>query len=343
MASAALRSAEPEPAALPSAAPAASALPSIPAGPAAPGLPAGAGHRPGTGLLASVRGELLILRRRPAVWVLTLVLPVNMLIGFYVTQYVDYLSVNTPDGQIWGLNPQQLLTAMSPGQYLTGALSGFGNGYGNLGMYGAAVFMLLGALIGGGDWERGTIRVSLIQGPGRLAVALGQCLATVIVLTAGVIGTFAAAALASAIAAVGQVGSLSALTHGFPSAGQVASALGAGLLLAVAYGAIGLTFGVIFRSAAAGIGAVLVWFVVVVPALEYISAQLHGALLTLYQIFPDAATNTISSLPNHTGLLLGYPIYGARVAPLTAVLTLAAYAVCCLALPAFLTCRRDIA
>ncbi len=112
--------------------------------------------------------------------------------------------------------------------------------------------------------------------------------------------------------------------------------------MGLAYGAIGLTFGVWFRSAAAGIGAVLLWAVVVDPALQYISTQLHGALLRLYQILPDASTNTLLNLPNHTGLLLGLPLHQMQVAPATAFVTLGLYAAAFLTIPAIVTWHRDI-
>jgi ABC-2 type transport system permease protein len=291
------------------------------------------------GLLAAMRAELLVMRRRPAIWALVLILPTDMLIGYYLTQYVEYLTANSPTGQVWGLNPQQLLGAMTPSQYLTGALSGFGP---TSSIYGAAVFMLIGALIGGSDWGRGTIKTALLQGPGRLRSALGQYAAIMITLAASVIITFTAAAVASAIVTAGQAGSLSVLTKGFPTPGQLASALAAGVLVSLAYGAIGVTFGVLSRSAAAGIGAVLIWAVVIDPTLQYISTQLHGALLRLYQLLPDASTNTLLDLPNHTGLLLGEPLDQMHIAPAAAFGTLGLYAVAFLTVPALVTWRRDI-
>ncbi len=306
--------------------------------PAASGQPA----RARAGLLATIRAELLIMRGRPAVWGLVLIVPVQMLISYYLTQYVEYLTVNSPDAQVWGLNVPQLLTALSPGQYLIGALSGFGT-TGLYGVYGAAVFMLLGALIGGSDWGLHTIKTAMTQGSGRLRTALGQYLAIVIALAASVLITFAAAAVASAIAAVGHAGSLSALTSGFPEAGQAGSALAAGVVMGLAYGAIGLTLGVLFRSAAAGIGAAMVWAVVLVPALEYISTQLHGVLLRLYEVLPDASTNTLANLPNHTGLLFTYPIDEVEVAPVAAFGILGLYALVFFLVPVILTWRRDIA
>jgi len=80
----------------------------------------------------------------------------------------------------------------------------------------------------------------------------------------------------------------------------------------------------------------------VVPALEYMSGQLHGVLLRLYDALPDASTNTLANLPNHTGLLLDEPISASEVAPAAAFVILGLYAVVCFAIPAWLTWRRDI-
>lgn len=295
------------------------------------------------GLLATVRAELLIMRGRPAVWGLVLILPAQMLVTYYLTQYVEYLTVNDPVTQGWGLNAPELLTALSPGQYLTGALSSFGVSSGLDGVYGATVFMLLGALIGGSDWGLRTIKVVMTQGAGRLRTVFGQYLAIAIALAATVLVTFAAAAAASAIAAVSHAGSLSALTGGFPAPGQAGSALAAGLVMGLAYGAIGVTLGVLFRSAAGGIGAAMVWAVVLVPSLEFISNQLHGVLLRVYDALPDASTNALANLPNHSGLLFGYPIDETEVAPPAAFVILGLYALVFLAVPAVVTWRRDIA
>jgi hypothetical protein len=99
---------------------------------------------------------------------------------------------------------------------------------------------------------------------------------------------------------------------------------------------------VLFRSAGAGIGAVLLWAVVVEPTIEYLTTQFHGVVLRIYDALPDASTNALVNLYNHTGLLSGGPVRESRVAPATAFLTLGLYAVVFLTIPAILTWRRDI-
>jgi ABC-2 type transport system permease protein len=205
------------------------------------------------------------------------------------------------------------------------------------------VFMLLGALIGGSDWARGTIKTAVLQGPSRLRAFSGQALAVAIVVAASVAVTFIVAAVASAVIALHQTGSLDPAGSRFPAFGPVAEALAAALILSLAYAAVGLTLGIWLRSATAGIGAVLVWAVIVQPSVEYFAAQLHGVGLYLYELLPSAATNAVINLDGSPDLYLyGSNFPTAAVAPVLAFLTLALYAVVFAAVPAVITRRRDI-
>jgi hypothetical protein len=187
----------------------------------------------------------------------------------------------------------------------------------------------------------GTIRTALLQGPGRLRTCIGQALALAVAVAASVALTFLLAAAASAVVALHQTGSLYSAGSGFPAFGHLAAALAAALVLSLAYAAVGWTLGIWLRSASAAIGAVLVWAVVAEPSIEYISLQLHGVLLRIYDILPDAGTNTLVNLDGSTTVAYGsYQV--AQVAPALAFLTLGLYAVAFLAIPALITRRRDV-
>jgi ABC-2 type transport system permease protein len=292
------------------------------------------------GVLASLRAELLIMRRRPAIWGLILVVPLDMLIDSYVTQFVLYRTANGPIGQVQGLNQQTLLISLMPSQYLTSALTAFGS-FSDI--YGAAVFMLLGALVGGSDWGRATIKAALLQGPGRLRTCLGQYLAIAIALTASVALTFLAAAVASGIFELTSAGPLSVGQNAFPGPAHLAEAVAAGIILSLAFGAIGLTLGVVLRSAGAAIGAVLLWEIVAEPAIQYLNTQFHGLVLRLYEILPDASVNTVVRLFSHSDLTIyGAPIIEPQVSPVLAILILCLYAVVFATIPAVITWRRDV-
>ena len=292
-----------------------------------------------TGVLASLRAELLIMRKRPAVWALVLVLPVDMLINSYGYAYVLYATANS--GVSLGVNVPQVLSSLLPDQYLMTALNG---GFGEFNeVNGVVVFMLLGALVGGSDWGLNTVRTALLQGPGRLRTFAGQGLALAGAVAVSVLLTFVLAAAASSIIALHQTGSLAPAGGQFPAFGDVAAALAAGLVLGLAYMAIGLSLGVWLRSAGAAIGAVLLWAVVAEPSIEYFAGQLHGIIVKLYQLLPDASTNALVNLDGTPSYYYGASQPQGHVAPPLAFLILGLYAAIFLVIPALVTRRRDIA
>jgi ABC-2 type transport system permease protein len=314
--------------------------PAIPPRPAAGAVPVLARA---DGVLASLRAELLVMRHRPAVWALVAATPVSVLIGSYVTDFVYYRAAAT--GLTASVNGAQVLAAMLPRQYLTGALSGFSS---YSGFYGPTVFFLLGALIAGTDWGRGTIRTALVQGPGRLQARIGQDLAVLTAAAVSVVLTFLLAAAASAVAAAGLAGSAPPQAGNFPVPAHLAAAVAGALVLALACTAIGLALGTVLRSATKAAGAVLLWAVVIVPNLDNVGTQLHGALLRLYEVLPDASMNAVVNLYNTTvtpvpGTQILPPGWdGAQVAPALAFAVLALYVMVFLAVPAVITARRSI-
>ena len=197
---------------------------------------------------------------------------------------------------------------MLPRQYLTGALSGFSS---NSGFYGPTVFFLLGAVIAGTDWGRGTIRTALVQGPGRLQARIGQDLAVLTAAAVSVVLTFLLAAAASAVAATGLAGSAPPQAGSFPVPAHLAAAVAGALVLALACTAIGLALGTVLRSATKAAGAVLLWAVVIVPNLDNVGTQLHGAPLRLYEVLPDASINAVVNLFNTTVT----PVPGTQILP----------------------------
>ena len=290
------------------------------------------------GVLASLRAELLIMSKRPAVWALVLIAPAEMLLNSYLTAYVLYATPNTGSTSV---SASSVLSTMMPGQYLPAALNGaFGL---DNDVYGAVVFMLLGALIGGSDWGQSTIKTALLQGPTRLRTYAGQALAVAIAVAASVALTFALAAAASAAVALHQAGSPDPAGSQFPAFGHLAAALAAALIMCLAYAAVGLTLGIWLRSATAGIAAVLLWAVVIQPSIERFAPLLHGAVLRLYEIIPDAATNTVINLAGNPNFALYGSTYSdAQIAPALAFLTFGLYAAAFLTIPALITRRRDI-
>lgn len=310
--------------------------------PASPGLDQVVLPRHANGMLASLRGELLVLRHRPALWWLVLAVPVNMLIAGYLNDYINYQSVGNGAPGSYSTSGPLMLPSVLPVQYLTTTLSGLGD---YSGLYGPAALLLLGALVAGTDWGRGTITTALLAGPGRLAARLGQDLAVLAAAAAAVIATFVLGAGTTAGFAAALAGAAPPADLRFPPSGHLAVAVAGALLVALACTAIGLALGSILRSATKAAALVLLWSVLVMPNLDYIAGEVHGVLLHLYELLPDAAINTVANLYNpNTVQMEGtvVPPSGVLLTPALAFATLALYLVASLAVAAVITARRSI-
>jgi ABC-type transport system involved in multi-copper enzyme maturation permease subunit len=291
--------------------------------------------RPAGGLLAVLRSELLVMRRWPAVWAFVLVPPVYTLLNSYLVQYVFYRTAGT--GVFSGLSADQILPTILPGQFVTVTLNSFGY---NMGVDGTAAFILLGALVAGNDWGRGTLQTALLQGPGRLRTAFGQALAVLVAIALSVLATLVLAGLASLVVALSHSGSLSPAESPWPAVSVLVRGLAGGLLLGITYGAAGLALGCLFRSAGAAIAAALLWSVILRSLLDNLAQQLPGSLRVLDHVLPDASTTTLTQLFGSVSSIPGPP--GVQVATATACWLLAGYALLFLAIPAALTRWRDI-
>lgn len=106
------------------------------------------------------------LRKWPAAWGLLLVTPVLVLLSDYVAQFISYLNLTPADYATYG-TPARNLPALLPGQFNIIAVNQFN-------FSGTAPFIVLGAVMAGGDWGRGTITTALLQKPGRAKTFAGQ-------------------------------------------------------------------------------------------------------------------------------------------------------------------------
>jgi ABC-2 type transport system permease protein len=284
------------------------------------------------GVLASLRAELLVMCRRPAVWAFVLVMPVYTLLNSYLVQYVFYRTAGS--GVFADLVPDQILPNILPAQFMTVSLNSFGF---TMGLDGTAAFVLLGAVLAGSSWGDGTVKTALLQCPGRLQTALGQALALLVAVTVSVLATVAVAAAASTVVALVQTGSVSPALGPFPSLTTVAQGVAGALLVGIVYGAAGLTLGTVFRSAGGAIAAALLWSVILRSVLDNLAQQLHGGLQTINKVLPNASTSTLTHLFNPIGASPGV-----QLDTRTASVVLSLYAVAFLAVPALLMRSRDV-
>jgi ABC-type transport system involved in multi-copper enzyme maturation permease subunit len=290
---------------------------------------------PATGVLACARAELLVMSRWPAMRALVLVVPVLTLFNGYVNQYLLYRAGNTAVS----LNsPSQVLTTMLPGQYVPAVLNSIG--FGSL-LPGTAAFFLIGALVSGSSWGGRTITTSLLQGPARAAAVIGQALAVAAALVASVVLTFAVAGVCAAVIAVITSASISPAAGPLPGAGQLAGGFAVAVLVSLAWGAVGWTAGTAAKTAAGAFAVMLLWTTILQGQLDYYATLMPKAARVVYDVLPDAATNTVALLYGQVDYAgPGFDI--GEVAAWLAFITLATYALACFTIPVIVTRRRDI-
>jgi ABC-2 type transport system permease protein len=284
-------------------------------------------------VLAAVRAELLVLRKWPAAWGLLLVMPAATLLAYYVVSFVVYLT-DTPAEYAQQGSPAMILPSLLPSQYVIVALT--------LLPLTTAPFVVLGAAMAGGDWERGTIGTSLLAGPGRVRAAAGQAVALTVAVAGSVAVTFAACAAVSVLIRVVEAGAVNPVDGAMPPAWVLARGLGVGLLVTLAYGSMGLLLGTVCRSAAGGIAAALAWTVLLEPNLYGLGLDTGSrALHMIVDLFPEASAVTLTEL-------FGTPGGGATsqaylpIRPTTAAWALAGYTAVFLGLTLVLWYRRDV-
>jgi ABC-type transport system involved in multi-copper enzyme maturation permease subunit len=229
-------------------------------------------------MIASLRAELLRLRKWPVTWVITGVwLTLNVMFG-YVFDYLSYRdAVGGGDQRLADALLSQLSLAEVPSTMVTG-----------LPMFGSALLLILAALATGSGYGWNTWRTVFTQGPGRLSALGGTMLALAVVLVIFTVLTLLTDLLASSIVttAAGQ-----ALT--WPGLGALAEGLGGALLIGATWAAAGALIGILARSPALSVGLGLVWVLIVENLLRGV-ASLLGPLEAVTDVLPGSAAGSLA-------------------------------------------------
>jgi ABC-2 type transport system permease protein len=277
---------------------------------------------------ASTGAELLKLVKRPAVWVLLAAWLVANQVFSFVIPYLSYRG-GSPSAEVsQGRSSEEILADALPANLVENAIAG-------LPLFGGALLLVLGGLTMGSEYGWDTLRTMFTQRPSRLAVFGGKLIALGIVVTALVLATFAADAATSAV-----IASLEAAPMDWPALSDLATGLGAGLLIAGTWTAVGVVLAVLLRGTALPIGLGLVWLL----ALENLvrgAAALLDVFDTVQRALPGVnAGSLVAELVSPSGE--GTPGVSAVVGGGQAAAVLAAYAVVGLGLAAFVLQRRDV-
>jgi ABC-2 type transport system permease protein len=228
----------------------------------------------------SFSAELLKLRKRPAIWVLVgVVLLLTQVFG-YILPYSSY-ATGGENNQTQGVDPQQVLAGVLPGELIPSSLGGFP-------IFAGALALVLGALVAGSDYGWGTMQTALTQRPTRLALYGGKLLALAGLALAVVLATFTLnAVVASGIAAV------ESKPLDFPSAATLARGIGSGWLIIGMWTGFGALLGFAFRSVALPIGLGVVWVLGVENLISGVADSLLTGLRPLRDLLPGVNAGSL--------------------------------------------------
>jgi hypothetical protein len=281
-------------------------------------------------LTASVRGEMLRLRRWPALWVmLGVFLLLNLTFG-YLFPYLSYRSGGGSFGSA-GVPVERLLADVMPAAVPDAVIQG-------MPMFGGALMLTLGALAAGSGYGWGTWKTVFTQGPGRLTAVGGTLVALAGAVVALVVAVF--------VVDIG-VASLLATVEGqaiaWPAIGDVGRALGGGILILGMWTLAGFAVGTLARGPALAVGLGLVWVLVVENLLRGVATLLDW-LQPVADVFPGTAVGSIAGAVGATPAsgTDGTPGVVTTLAGGTAVAVTLAYMAAFVLVTGFLVRRRDV-
>jgi ABC-2 type transport system permease protein len=274
-------------------------------------------------MLRNVFAELLVLRKRPATWIL---LGIWTFLGLFFAYVVPY-----------ALDPED-----SPGglqQFLPESLAG--NLIEGFPFFGGVFGLMLGVFALGSDYGWDTLRTLLTQRPGRVRVLAAKLGALGLVLVPFVLALFATGAVASYV-----IAQIESAPVQWPSAWLLLRAAGAAWLILAAWTALGVLLGVLTRGTSLAIG-VGILYALVIEGLVSAFAESVSVLEPLTEVFlrangyslAAALGTSVASIESSGPGSFGGPF----VDPTQAVAALAALIAAFVALSALVLRRRDVA
>ncbi len=274
---------------------------------------------------ASFSAEMMKLRRRPSLWILLVVWFLLSLAFGYLIPYALYRT--TPAGMTGPLR-DQLLASIVPGGWLGNVVSGFP-------LFGAAMMLIVGALVVGSEYGWSTMGTVLTQRPGRLQVLGGKLAALAVFSVAFELVVFVPGALASSV-----VGGALDAPADWPGAAEVVEVFAAGFLILFTWAVLGALLAVLFRGTSLPIGLGLVWLLVI----EGVIAGFAGSLQALDTVRQGLPGSNGGSLAAHYTLegLAETPGVSTVTGPAHAVVVLAVWGIGAMALSALRLRRRDV-
>lgn len=190
-------------------------------------------------MIASIKAEWRKNRLRPAFLVAAGLLAGGVVLSYLVT---FYQATHTS-----GPAAAASLQTLYPAQFVNNVI---GVGF----PVGAAVALVLGALVAGSEYSWGTLKTVLTQGPGRLSTLAGRVVAFQAWMGILTLIIFALGAVCSVVVATVEGSSIV-----WPAAADLAKGMGAIWLILAVNGSFGMALGALFKQSAAALGVGLIY------------------------------------------------------------------------------------
>jgi ABC-2 type transport system permease protein len=228
-------------------------------------------------MLASFSAEMLKLYKRPAAWMLLLIMLVLSQVFNYLVPYVGYLRAGNERVA------EQILARTMPENLISNSIGGFP-------MFAGALALTLGAVSVGSEYGWGTLKTMMIQRPRRLSIYAGKLLALAVAVLAIVLSIFAFGALTSYAIAASQSESMA-----WPSLTDLILGIASGWLILMMWCALGAMLAFAFRGTALPIGLGVVWILGVENLIVNVAAALLDFAATLQKGLPGVNAGSLVS------------------------------------------------
>jgi ABC-2 type transport system permease protein len=271
-------------------------------------------------MIASIKAEWRKNRFRPAFLV-----SAGLIAGIVVLFYsAEWYQVTHPGG----LRDAVSILTLYPDQFVNNVM---GAGF----PLGAAMALVLGALISGSEYSWGTLKTVFTQRPGRLATLTGRVVVFQAWMAIMTLIIFAVGAGYSAV-----IASFEGHAVVWPAAIDIVKGMGAIWLVLAVNGSLGMALGALFRQSAAALGVGLIYVTVLQIILVRFITSFNGGTYKWITNWFDGQ-NATALLNSFTSPAFGHatpPAVGAE----QALLTLSAYLIFFIVASAALLRQRDV-
>lgn len=272
----------------------------------------------------ALRSEVFMLSKRPLVYVIC---------GIWILQIVLFA---------YGI-PLIVANALPEGQNTAPLFAilafpkSMGTILGSYPMFGGAVFLILGAFIGGAEFGWGTWKVRLWQGPSRWDVVCAKFVAA-----AGASALIALIANLAGFLTSYVISMMSGLPTDAPILGDILGGMGSSMLTAAAFCALGLGLAIITRSLALALAIGLVWTLAFESIVSYL-VSLWSPLAFIQKFLLGPASGSLATVFGATPLSQGgTPGVVDAMPGAVAVVVLAVYLLLAAAISGVAINRRDV-